>query len=413
MAKKVLFMKIFIANCHTANRGDEAAVKSLVDELSAAYPGVQITLGMRGETYYPNLPKNVTSIPQAMPDNKSFRYQLTEKTKGKIVIGRLYTQLINEVKSADIVLHAPGGPSIGDVYYDAEPGYLYFYKLLCAMKVPYMFFAPSMGPFLREERNKLRRYILSHASAIALRDPISAKYVREFLPEKRVYQTLDSAFQHDIDMEVNEKKLEGYGELKTFLKHHEKCIGITITDLLWHPVHSKNQEVVQNIHNSFTYFLKELVEQGYGIVFIPQLYGSGNDYELMRSFATDDDNYLTIPDNDDRYDTYFQQYVISQLYAVIGMRYHSNIFSAKMGTPFISVSYEQKMQGFMEKMDLSRYCITLENLSVERLREKFIVLTSNYEQYKTYLNEKHIEMKMESYRTTEIVKEIIEKLGCE
>ena len=95
------------------------------------------------------------------------------------------------------------------------------------------------------------------------------------------------------------------------------------------------------------------------------------------------------------------------------MRYHSNIFSAKMGTPFISVSYEQKMQGFMEKMDLSRYCITLENLSVERLREKFIVLTSNYEQYKTYLNEKHIEMKMESYRTTEIVKEIIEKLGCE
>lgn len=413
MAKKVLFMKIFIANCHTANRGDEAAVKSLVDELSAAYPGVQITLGMRGETYYPNLPKNVTSIPQAIPDHKSFRYQLTEKTKGKIVVGRLYTQLINEVKSADIVLHAPGGPSIGDVYYDAEPGYLYFYKLLCAMKVPYMFFAPSMGPFLREERNKLRRYILSHASAIALRDPISAKYVREFLPEKRVYQTLDSAFQHDIDMEVNEKKLEGYGELKTFLKHHEKCIGVTITDLLWHPVHSKNQEVVQNIHNSFTYFLKELVEQGYGIVFIPQLYGGGNDYELMRTFATDDDNYLTITDNDDRYDTYFQQYVISQLYAVIGMRYHSNIFSAKMGTPFISVSYEQKMQGFMEKMDLSQYCITLENLSVERLREKFNSLTSNYEQYKTYLNKKHIEMKMESYRTTEIVKEIIEKLGCE
>lgn len=58
---------------------------------------------------------------------KSFRYQLTEKTKGKIVVGRLYTQLINEVKSADIVLHAPGGPSIGDVYYDAEPGYLYYH----------------------------------------------------------------------------------------------------------------------------------------------------------------------------------------------------------------------------------------------------------------------------------------------
>ena len=74
------------------------------------------------------------------------------RDRGKIVVGRLYTQLINEVKSADIVLHAPGGPSIGDVYYDAEPGYLYFYKLLCAMKVPYMFFAPSMGCLLYTSR---------------------------------------------------------------------------------------------------------------------------------------------------------------------------------------------------------------------------------------------------------------------
>lgn len=402
-------MKIFIANCHTANRGDEAAVKSLVDELSAAYPGVQITLGMRGETYYPNLPKNVTSIPQAMPDNKSFRYQLTEKTKGKIVVGRLYTQLINEVKSADIVLHAPGGPSIGDVYYDAEPGYLYFYKLLCAMKVPYMFFAPSMGPFLREERNKLRRYILSHASAIALRDPISAKYVREFLPEKRVYQTLDSAFQHDIDIAENKEKLEAYSELCSFLNTHKRCVGITITDLLWHPVHSKDGAMIANIQGSFEAFLKTLVDKGYGIVFIPQLYGTGNDYKLMSGFATGKDNFFTIPDSDDRYDSYFQQYVIGQLYAVVGMRYHSNIFSAKMGTPFISVSYEQKMTGFMEKMELSRYCIGIKDLSAELLAEKFELLEQEHDSYKAYLEKEHDAMRKASYETTEILKSIIKE----
>ena len=44
-------------------------------------------------------------------------------------------------------------------------------------------------------------------------------------------------------------------------------------------------------------------------------------------------------------------------YAIIGMRYHSNIFSAKAGTPFISISYEQKMAGFMNKMNLEKYCI--------------------------------------------------------
>ena len=40
---------------------------------------------------------------------------------------------------------------------------------------------------------------------------------------------------------------------------------------------------------------------------------------------------------DDMHDCYFQQYIISLIKAVVGMRYHSNIFSAKMGTPFVSV----------------------------------------------------------------------------
>lgn len=69
----------------------------------------------------------------------------------------------------------------------------------------------------------------------------------------------------------------------------------------------------------------------------------------MKEYCFDEDNYFVICSDDEKYDTYFQQYVIGCMYAVIGMRYHSNIFSAKMGTPFISISYEQKMQGFMKK----------------------------------------------------------------
>lgn len=37
-------MKILVINCHPDNRGDEAAVHAMVDEISAAYPGVEITL---------------------------------------------------------------------------------------------------------------------------------------------------------------------------------------------------------------------------------------------------------------------------------------------------------------------------------------------------------------------------------
>ena len=234
--------------------------------------------------------------------------------------------------------------------------------------------------------------ILCKAKTIVVRDPISYSYVNNFVPEKKPILTLDSALQHDIDLTSNKVKLDKYKELCSFIKNHKKCIGVTITDLSWHPKYSNN-EIKIKIKETFTNVLKNFVQNGYGIVFIPQLYGLGNDYNLMKEYCFDEDNYFVICSDDEKYDTYFQQYVIGCMYAVIGMRYHSNIFSAKMGTPFISISYEQKMQGFMKKMELDRYCISLDKLSDEELKKKFSILTDNYDEYKKYLISVHDKMK--------------------
>ena len=406
-------MKILVINCHPDNRGDEAAVHAMVDEISNVYPGVTITLSIRGAgTKYPNMPSNVKMIHQFMPisSKAKFAHKLAVLTGGKVAISVHEKELIAEIAQADIILHAPGGPSIGDTYYKDEPTYLAIYDLLIKMKKPYMFYAPSMGPFKNTERNVWRRKILLNAKAVVLRDPISAKFVKELVPEKRIYQTLDSALQHDIDMQENEKKFSQFKELKDFILKHDKCIGITITDLMWHPVWSKNTDVIDNIRKTFSDFIDEKIKMGYGIVFVPQLYGSGNDYNLMSSYCKDKENCFVIPDNDERYDTYFQQYVISKLYAVIGMRYHSNIFSAKMGTPFISVSYEQKMQGFMEKMNLEQYCIPLKDLSTDVLNSKCDLLSLNYNNYQNDLAKQHNLMKEESYQTTKIVENILNEI---
>lgn len=404
-------MNIVIINCHTSNRGDEAAIHALVDELNVLYDKPTIQLFLRGNVIYPNMPNNVEMITQFIPgDFKSLvAYYLCLLSKGRIKVSSTGKKLMLAIEKADIILHAPGGPSIGDTYYEAEPTYLRIFDLIESMHKPYMFYAPSMGPFNKTERNAWRKRVIRGAEAVVLRDPISAEHVKKLVPEKPIYLTLDSAIQHDIDIVENADKMERYGELKAFLSKHEKCVGITITDLRWHPVHSKNEAIIRNIHDSFNTYMKELVDQRYGIIFIPQLYGNGNDYDLMNGFATDKEHFFIIPDNDVRYDTYFQQYLIGQLYAVIGMRYHSNIFSAKMGTPFISVSYEQKMQGFMEKMNLCEYYIGLNDLSADKLKEKFELLTINYDKYKHYLVEKHDEMRKDAYRTTEIVKEVLER----
>ena len=40
-----------------------------------------------------------------------------------------------------------------------------------------------------------------------------------------------------------------------------------------------------------------------------------------------------------------------------------------MGTPFVSVAYEQKMKGFMKKIQQEKYCIDISDLSFELLKD--------------------------------------------
>ena len=41
-------MKILVINCHCDNRGDEAAIHAMVDELNKLYTNLSITLAIRG-----------------------------------------------------------------------------------------------------------------------------------------------------------------------------------------------------------------------------------------------------------------------------------------------------------------------------------------------------------------------------
>lgn len=404
-------MKILIIHSHTANRGDEAAVKAMVDELLLGMPDLEITISINGATPYPNMPPQVKQIgrfPKLRSRVAQFEFFAAKATNGNLVFTKEGKQFIKALKEADLVLHAPGGSSIGDIYLNAEMLYLWRLDLVRKLNKPYMFYAPSMGPFNIEKRNPFRKKILLGAKTIILRDPISVDYVKKFIPEKEIGHAFDSALQHDIDIAQNEAKFKKYMQLVDFIENHKKCIGITITDLKWHPKH-KSSDIINSISPAFKQFISCKVSQGYGIVFIPQLYGTGNDTALMNEYMLSEHTFM-VEAQSDEYDSYFQQYLIGRLYAVVGMRYHSNIFSAKMQTPFVSVSYEQKMKGFMESIGLTDYCIDLADLSFDLLNQKFDSLENNYDKYEKLLHEKHSDIKQNSHKSTDAVFEILEGL---
>ncbi len=200
-------VNILVIHSHNANRGDEAAVKAMVDELLIKYPGATITISNNGFTPYPGMPENVIQIdrfPKLESRIAQLEFFIVLLFKGKFALTKEARKFIRALKEADVVLHAPGGPSIGDTYFKAEKLYLWRLNLIRRMGIPYIFYAPSMGPFNCASRNKLRKEVISGAERIILRDPISVKYVKDFLPGVEVEQALDSALQHDIDIDTGE-----------------------------------------------------------------------------------------------------------------------------------------------------------------------------------------------------------------
>ena len=83
-----------------------------------------------------------------------------------------------------------------------------------------------------------------------------------------------------------------------------------------------------------------------------------------------------------------------------------------MGTPFVSVSYEQKMKGFMQSIGLSNYCIDLNDLSENVLSDKFRQLEVNHDAYEKKLQHIHSDMKCQSYKSTAEVVKFLERGQC-
>lgn len=401
---------ITVIHAHTSNRGDESAVKAMVAELNKLIPELIITISLAGPDAYPNMPNNVEQI-ERFPKNKSIiskiDFILAILSSGKLCFTREGRNLVDSFKKSDLILHAPGGPSIGALYRESELRYLLSFKLAKKMKKKYMFYSPSMGPFIDKDtkRNSLRKSVLLNASAITIRDEISLKYIEDFVPEVQATLTFDSALQNRINVATQEEKYDDYIELRKFISNHKLCIGITITDLMWHPRHA-SESLKQRIESSFKYLIDKLVDEGIGVVFIPQLYGAGNDTILMEKYMHPQHTFM-IEANDSRYDAEFQQHVISKLNAVIGMRYHSNIFSAKMNTPFLSISYEQKMSGFMKMIGLEKNCLDVHDLTPQLLYAKYVSLINNLEDTQKYLEDINESIREKSRLASIIVHDLV------
>ena len=393
-------MHIVIPNAHWNNRGDEAAHRALWEQLRLKYPESRITVLFKDK-------KPITCF----PDFEGITYfscqfkaaiwdiWLTCLTRGVLGKDSLLKEAVKVLKTADLIIYPPGGSVINDRFFWSKQ-MEYLVPFICARlyQIPMFVAAPSIGPFDINKARPLRTWLLKTPKVFCVREAISQKYLESIGVCDNVHVTMDLAFMSSVNTDENEKKLDEYCELKDFMKIHDKVVGMTISDFKWHITLGKDQDLMPKIDKSFRDMIQYLTDKGYGVLLIPQLFGNQNDVDYLRTFADNDQVFVL----SEAMDSYFQQFIVSKLYAVIGMRYHCNIFAAKMGTPFIAVSYEEKMTGFLE-MAKSEYCISLDNLCFECLKNKFDSLEENYKNLSQKLHKEATRWKDNALKTISLM----------
>lgn len=415
-------MKILILHAHWGNRGDEAAIRAMIDSLRAQLPVEKMWIMVVSPEppewfpyedvdilkYYPKLwvwlhrPLYLLDFADAV---------ITLLTWGRLSCSQRGRAFLRAVRDADVVIHAPGGPAIGDLYGTVELHHIYRLFVAKVLKrKPLFFYAPSMGPFSGKLRNALRRYVLRRADAIILREEISGGYLKSQLGlEAEV--TLDSAFQNEIP----DQYLERYPLLSPTLKmlQEEKTVGMVITDLQWYAAYRGSPEMAAKIEACAIDVSRYLLDRGYSILLIPQLFGpfvvTTSEFRLLERIRGLDKERIQLLSPD--VDAFGQQVLISQLFCVISMRYHPIVFAAKGKTPFIAIYYEHKTKGFIHKTGLDDFSLDVQSLSAAEVIGCFVRLERDYDAVKERLRAVVPLLQEESRKTTAILVAALEKRG--
>lgn len=354
-------MKIAIVNQPLANRGDEAAHKAFVRAICRKFPGYQIdVIFLCAEQSLIDSIKvdaeNVSYINISI--NRGFRrFEQLCFLFDNFAFSYLHPALrkfCGLLKAYDKIVCAPGGMCMGGFL---SWDHIWQLDVARKLKKPVLYWGRSIGPFSEESFKKklfkkYSRRLLKYFSYISLRDKISLDIARQF--EVNADEVVDSAFLEIPTARIPEsilKEIDG-SEYVVFVPN----------SLTWHP---RYKDIPQEKIDEFYLEIIKLLETKFAdkkIVMLPQTYKSDiNDYEyfLKLKQLSSSKNILVIDENQS---SDVQQAIIKGSNFVIGARYHSIVFAINNEIPFVSLSYEHKMSGLLNILNMTEFMLEIQDI---------------------------------------------------
>ena len=321
----------------------------------------------------------------------SYNVEETKRLHEVEAIDRLdFNAISQQIENCDLVILGGGGLfqdyhgiKIADIF--TQPGWgissYAIVPLIAKMhNKPVLYYSLGIGPLFSTESRTFVAFASELADMITVRDKASEDLLREVgVPSAKIKLGLDPAVGLEIASEEKIKNILMSEEIP--LDKEIVCVSVR----QW-----IDKSLEENYKKALSGALDDFLSNNkFYLLFLPfqNMEGGGEDAkiaeEIIEGIRNKDRCYLL------RGSYHPREIVgiISKASLVIGMRYHSIIFSLISKVPFVALSYDSKVKNLVDELELGEYCIEIDAITSEDVSERII---------KALTDREKIQIKLES-----------------
>lgn len=307
------------------NAGDDTVLFGIISSLQKHHPAIDIAV-------LSNKPRETTALFGIPAFNRWS-----------------FITILNQLKQADLLLMG-GGSLLQDA---TSPRSVMYYLSIVTMakllKKPVIFFSQGFGPITHPISKILIKKIVNKVDVITVRDQGSADDMRKLGVTRPIHITADPAITirpSDIDISLANRWLVN--------RNDKKSIAISVRK--W-----KSEE---NYKKVIANMADEMIRKNWNVYFLPMQYPAdvAPSHDIIQ--------YMEEPGAillDEHMNFHEIISFIGNMDFVLGMRLHSIIIASVLGVPFVGVSYDPKIDRFIERVQMdsagSIQTITYDSLS--------------------------------------------------
>lgn len=302
--------------------------------------------------------------------------------------------VLNALKSSDVLIFG-GGSLLQDVtskrsiYY-----YLCLIRLAKLMNNKIVMLSQGIGPIISEKSKKAVGSTLPLVDYITVRDKFSKEFLESLGVDKnKIFLSTDPVINLSEDENINSNGEDfNLNDEESF--KHKKTGNVKVCFSLrnW-----KDSDVSNKISN----VAHRLIKNGIECHFIPFYFKE--DLQLIEQIeeklGSDAFYYKDKISTKDAFE------IIETMDVMVGVRLHALIFAAAANVPIVAVSYDQKVDHFVNSVNMKIAC-TIDNIDEDIIFEEIMKKINNESEEKAVLKKSVEELRKLTIINNEILKEI-------